>query len=160
MRTLPRFEETLEHSETVTREDSLGDRLQAYSRLLALAADELAALERSDTAKRRELADERDELTREILLQLESAESHPEGEARGDEEFLAPPLAYRLSALLAEALDALEQHEEEERQMQDRLASLEENALRAIHVGGRIVSLRSGRYEGAPPLEARFDVRF
>lgn len=130
---------------------SVSDRLLAFSRLLTVVADELEALERRDMAKRRELAEARDKLTREL-------QNTAEGEA--DELTPCPQLADELSRLLAGVLEALQHNEEEERWTQIRWSSLEEDALRAIHVGGRIVSLRSGRYPDERPLDARVDVRF
>jgi hypothetical protein len=161
MRSGVAFQETLPRPEPAPREPHpLADRLQACSRLLATAADELAALERGDSTKRRELSELREEIVREMLPTAAS-----DGEEADDDDVATPPthaalLPHVVAELLAEVLDALEEREEQERRMHDRWSSLEEDALKAIHVGGRIVSLRAGRYPNETPNDARLDLRF
>lgn len=138
----------------------LAERLQLCSRLLGVAAEELEALERGDHLKRYALAERREELLHE--LHPPAAGEDPAGEeSRGpgpDELLLLLP--QEVARLLAEALYELEEREEEERRMQDRWSSLEEDALRAMHVGGKIVSLRTGRYPNQPRSDASLDLRF
>jgi hypothetical protein len=147
------FEEALARPEEAAPapEEPLADRLRSCSRLLSLAADEVAALGRGDGARRRELAEAREELVEEMFA------SRVEGEEEGA---ILRSIPERIAELLIEALTSLEQREEEERQMQDRWSLLEEDALRAMHVGGRIVSPRAGRYENRFLQDKQLDVRF
>lgn len=157
MRSAAGFEEALALPEPAeVAVPPLADRLQAYARLLTLAADELAALEQGNLARRREISEEREELTLELLSPPPADEALTED----PEELDSASLPDRIAMLLAEVLDALESRDEEERRMQDRWSSLEGDALRAIHVGGRIVSLRAGRYPNEPQLDTSLDVRF
>lgn len=89
------------------------------------------------------------------------ADPEAEGEERrhSAEEFLLL-LPQEVAKLLAEVLYELEERDEEERRMQDRWSSLEEDALKAIHVGGRIVALRTGRYPDQRRSDAGLDLRF
>lgn len=153
MRGVVAFEEALARPEAAAPEgDPLEQRLRDCSRLVTLVADELAALERGDAAARRTLAEARESLLREIFPDPERSE--------GDEDGVRFPLDARIADLLAEALEALRLRELEERRMQDCWSSLEEDALKAIHVGARIISLRAGRYENGPPHDASLDLRF
>ena len=152
------FDEVLPHPEPVPAEPTpLAARLQLCSKLLALAAEELDALEQGDHLKRYQLAGQRDEVVREMhpADPAEDGDSRPPGT---DELMLLLP--QEVARALAEALYELEEKEEEERRMQDRWSSLEEDALKAIHVGGKIVSLRAGRYPNQPRSDARLDLRF
>lgn len=162
MRTSLAFEEALPRPEPEPQEEHpLADRLHACARLLEVAADELAAMERGDAIKRRELAELRDELVREIHPPTLGDREPEDEEDRGptaDELLLLLP--QEVAKLLAEVLYELEEREEEERRMHDRWSSLEEDALRAMHVGGRIVSLRAGRYPEKPRHESGLDLRF
>lgn len=159
MRPVPGFEETLSHPDpTPEPGPPLAERLHAYARLLALAADELAALEQGDLAKRRELSEARETLTREIRDAGRTTPVEEDEEEEAEDFHL--PLPEKLAGVCYEALEALELRDAEERQMQDRWSSLEGDALRAIHVGGRIVSLRGGRYPVDTPIDTRLDVRF
>jgi hypothetical protein len=156
MRSAHGFGEALALPDPAGAEDTpLAERLHAFSRLLALAADELAALEQGDHTKRRELSEARDELMQ-TMQEPASAE-----DAESDD---LPPVSISLPdqlwSLISEALDSLEQRESEERRMQDRWSSLEGDALRAMHVGGRIVPLRAGRYPADTATESGLDVRF
>ena len=164
MRPALSFEEALPRPEpAIDPAVPLAERLQLCSRLLAVAADELTALERGDLAKRRDLAEEREALVLELRPQAEgdaqvAGEDGEDGAEVDDRLFL--PLPQRIARILADALDQLEERKEEERRMQDRWSSLEGDALKAVHVGGTIVSLRGGRYPDQPLSKASLDLRF
>lgn len=144
--------EQLARMDAPTGEDrTLAERLQVYSRLLALVADELAALEGGDAAKRRELSDARAELMRELF-------PPPDDEAPEDAPPAPEPVA-ALTALLSEALDALRQTEEDEKRSRDRWISLEGDALKALQ-GARMSGPRAGRYLELASSDALLDVRF
>jgi hypothetical protein len=153
MRGVVAFEDALARPEPAAPEgDPLEQRLRGCSRLVTLVADEMAALDRGDVVAGRQLAEARESLLRETF-------PVPEG-SEGDEDGVRFPLDVRIAELLAEALEALHLRELEERRMQDCWSSLEEDALKAIHVGGRIVSLRAGRYQNGPSHDASLDLRF
>jgi hypothetical protein len=153
MRTVVAFEDALARPEPAAPEgDPLEQRLRGCSRLVTVVADELAALGRGDAALRRELAAARESLLREVFPMPEGSEDEEDG--------VRSPLDVRLAELLAEALEALHLRDLEERRMQDCWSSLEEDALKAIHVGTRIISLRAGRYENGPTHDASLDLRF
>lgn len=159
MRSVLAFEETLARPEPSAPEPHpLADRLHACSRLLAVAADELEARERGDLTKRRELSQLREELVREIQPSPQDLEDEA-AEGAGPEELLLE-MPQQIARLLADALYELEEREEEERRMQDRWSTLEEDALKAMHVGGKIAALRAGRYPVQRPKDARLDLRF
>ena len=153
MRAVVAFEDALARPESPAPEgDPLEQTLRGCSRLVTLVADEVAALGRGDVAARRELCAARESLLREVFPLREGSEDEEEG--------VPFPLDVRIAELLAQALEALQLREREERRMQDCWSSLEEDALKAIHVGGRIISLRAGRYEKDPPHDASVDLRF
>ena len=153
MRPVVAFEDALARPEPAAPEgDPLEQRLRGCSRLMALVADEMAAVGRGDGAARREIATARESLLREIFPLPEGSEDEAAG--------VGFRLDRRIAELLAEAFDALHLREMEERRMQDCWSSLEEDALKAIHVGTRIISLRAGRYENGPPHDASLDLRF
>lgn len=158
------FRDTLPVREAPAPEElPLAQRLRACSRLLDTAARELTAQDNADTAKRRELSELRHELAREIqspVVDSEDSEAEKEEESEAPAGELQLLLPQEVARLLAEALYALEERDEEERRMQDRWSSLEEDALKAMHAGGRIVSLRAGRYPEHTPTDARLDLRF
>jgi hypothetical protein len=159
MRPAVSFEEALPRPQpAVDRPVPLAERLQLCSRLLAVAADELDALERGDLAKRRHLAEEREALV--LELQPRSRAEADDDDGPEEEDGLNLPLAQQIARIIAEAVDQLEEREEEERRMQDRWSSLEGDALKAVHVGGKIASVRRGRYPNQPHSEARLDLRF
>lgn len=133
----------------------LSSRLELCSRLLAVAAEELDALARGDHLKRYQLADQREELVREIRPADDGPDHRP---ATTDELMLLLP--QEVARALAEALYELEEREEEVRRMQDRWTSLEEDALKVIHGSGRIASVRAGHYPDRPRSDARLDLRF
>lgn len=154
-------------------EPILPERLQACARLLEAMAEELVAMNSGEVAKRRETAAIRTDLTRELCLALnekpttaEKGEDHRFGDPSAhpirdiEMETLEMHLPHEVAKLLADALDALEERDEEERRMQDRWASLEGDALKAIRVGGRIFSLRAGRYPEGRKVDPRLDLRF
>ena len=149
-----------EPEEAAPAADPIRDRLQACSRLLALAADELAALERGDLKAKRELARAREELAREIDPATAVSGEEDDGTAGTAAQGLLLPLPQQVARLLAEVLYRLEEREEEERRMQDRWSSLEEDALKAMHTGSRIAPVRAGRYRREPEADARLDLRF
>jgi hypothetical protein len=159
MRSTVSFEEALPRPEAAPAEPvPLAERLQLCSRLLAVAAEELVALEHGEVTKRRELGEQREEL----MLQLQPSrpdERLEDGPPVVESEFVLP-VPQQVAQVLAEVLYQLEEREEEERRMQDRWSSLEEDALKAIHVGGKIVALRAGRYPNQPRSDARLDLRF
>lgn len=156
------FEEVLPRSEPAPAPEPppLAERLQLCSRLLAVAAEELEARERGDHLKRYQLAEKREEIIHE-LHPVAATEDTAAGDPRStttDELLLLLP--QEVAKTLAEVLYELEEREEEERRMQDRWSSLEEDALKAIHVGGKIISLRAGSYPDRPRSNASLDLRF
>lgn len=154
-------------------EPILAERLRACARLLEATADELVAMSSGDVVKRREAAAARADLIRELCVALEE---EPAAAEKGEDDGMGDPSAHpsrdsergalevrlprEVAKVLADALDALEERDEEERRMQDRWASLEGDALKAIHVGGRIMSLRAGRYPEGRQTDPRLDLRF
>jgi hypothetical protein len=119
---------------------SLPDRLQRYSRYVALVAEQLEALERRDAARLQAIEEERREIE------------------RGWQEDVTPP-PEEIRALLRSGLRQLEDQagqEEEERELWTRIES---GAIRAAHVL-RPRPLRIGRYAALENADNTVDVRF
>jgi hypothetical protein len=119
---------------------SLPDRLQRYSRYVALIAEQLAAMERRDVARVQEIEEERREIE------------------RGWEEDATPP-PEEIRALLHSGLRRLEDRagqEEEERELWTRIQS---EAIVAAHAL-RPRPLRIGRYGALGGAANKVDVRF
>lgn len=156
------FEEVLPRPQTAPAPEPprLADRLRLCARILAAAADELGALERGELVKRNELATERAALATDLLSSLAKEDAEAEDESAVDADGLLLLLPQEVANLLSEGLYCLEEREEQERRMQDRWSSLEEDALKAIHVGGKIISLRAGSYPDRPRSNASLDLRF
>lgn len=157
------FQEAIPRSDDAAVEtSSLADRLRVLSRLLAITADEISAMERHDVVRRRECCDARRELQREIDAPWPGTGTADPGDDALDpgDASIAAQLPDRVAGLLAEALEALQQYDREERRMHDRWLALEEDALRAVHGANRITARPAGHYPDRPPLDTRLDVRF
>lgn len=115
----------------------LRERLHGYARLVSLVAEQLEALERGDAVRLREVDEER------AALDAELREA-------GDGS---------LPDLLAEGLQAVEEHLTGDEALRDRWTSLEADALRATRA---VRGLRTGpgRYPDAGSLAGQLDVRF
>lgn len=135
-------------------QNALAERLRICSRLLSTAADELEALERAELTKWRELAEARAALVRELRPEREE-EDPPIGVDPAD-----LPVSAEVASVVGEVFEVLDAREQAERRMQDTWSSLEEDALKAMHAGGGIAALRSGRYPSHLPADARLDLRF
>lgn len=116
----------------------LAERLQRYSRYLAVLAEELEALKRHDTARLPKLAEER----RELEAELERA-------GAGDE----------LAALVEVGIRMLETEAEQGGATRSRWLELESGTLRAAR-GLRTRPRGWGEYGRLRTADASLDVRF
>lgn len=114
--------------------------LQAYARCLALLADEIEAMQAGDTAKLRELAEQRTQAEQEL------------GEFAGDSS------PYKgLEEMADEALRELENRTEEGRRQADNVTRLEQESLPLLR--GIRRWLTPGNYHELAASQAKFDVR-
>ena len=123
---------------------SLPDRLQGYSRYLALVADELEALEQQDERRLRFVDAERQRLARELTG------TEPDAEP--------PPPHLELYALLRAGLEEIEAHVGQEEQEKEMWDHLESGALRAAHQL-RVAVVRPGEYRPFSGGDKKVDVR-
>jgi hypothetical protein len=119
---------------------SLPDRLQRYSRYLALVAEQLAAMERRDVARLQAIEEEREEIER-----------------GWQEEDTPPPEEIR--ALLHSGLRQLEEQADQEEEERERWTLIQSGAIQAAHVL-RPRPLRIGSYGPLGKAENTVDVRF
>jgi hypothetical protein len=123
---------------------SLPDRLQGYSRYLALVAEQLEALDQQDAPRLQALELARQRLARQL------AGTEP------DEPLPQPHL--EIYALLRAGLEEIEQHVGQEEQEKEVWDHLESGALRAAH-SLRVTVVRPGEYRPFPGGDAKVDVR-
>src|SRR5690606_37861162 len=117
--------------------EGLRERLQGYARLVSLVAEQLEALEHGEAVRLRELAEERAALEAELR-----------GEGDGD----------TLPDLLAEGVQAVEEHLTGSEVLRSRWTSLEAGALRATRAV-RPGHAPRGRYLDPSALATQLDVR-
>lgn len=131
----------------------LSERLQIYSRYVALIAEQLQAVQRRDARSVRQLEMERTRL---------EAEMAPGGAAARAEHPAAvsgPP--GELSDLLLNGLVELEQVAHDEEQISECWSAIERGALQAARrLGGRLRPSQPGNYTAQEPLSGTVDVRF
>lgn len=111
----------------------LEERLEAYARFVSLVAEQVRASVAGEVGRLRDLMEERAALETEL---------DEDGEA-----------------LLARALDALDERVEKDQELRDHWRRLQEDALRVTR-GLHAPRLHRGRYPQGPSSPAQLDVRF
>jgi hypothetical protein len=127
------------NAETAAAPVELTERLQLYSRYVAIVAEQLQALATEDSARIAELDVERHELE----------------ERLNDDQGSDP---HTLDEFLDLGLAAIQQSSEGARQLEERWIQLSGDALRSARRVGT-VSLRNGSYTDARLAEISFDRR-
>jgi hypothetical protein len=119
---------------------SLPDRLQRYSRYVALVAEQLEALERRDVARLQAIEEERQEIE------------------RGWQEDSTPP-PEEIRALLRSGLRQLEDQADQDEEERELWIRIQSGAIQAAHVL-RPRPLRIGSYTALGNADNTVDVRF
>jgi hypothetical protein len=129
-------------AESLPQRAELAERLQLYSRYVALVAEQLDALGRDDRGRLKELVEERG--------RLEAGLAHAPGEPIGDAMSIEDLLGAGLASL-AERIDAI-------RRMEDRWSLLNDGAVRSARTVAP-PTVRGGRYPEPAPHDRQVDRR-
>lgn len=108
------------------------ERLQRYSRFVALVAEQLGAIREDDAERLRRLTDERHALERELLEAADNEDQQARAGAEEDEQDVAEGVALaRLQDELGNALSELAERIDSERWKEEQWSLLNDGAIRS-----------------------------